>query len=339
LLSHLIKDDDYNGTTEASDIYPNKTSNKDDLEAKELARLKRELEAAKSKIAMMDQQLSHRSAKSTPASTPATDSGVGFDNADPWNRAGLPRSNYPIPAGTRDDLSDSGIAMMSNTNDSQHGVWLGDSPALMPLLNTPLDLAPQNAASQGWVGPPRPQYNNDRGLGAGFGLRDHGFQGPWQNSLRIETNDNMQFRGPPNNSPPEQAFLRGSLPSTRPSSAFGPGSSFGPYTGFNGYGPGMSGSTGYSPPITPLSMMQGPGPATYQPRPIGTPLSPTALEFSAGIMGGQQGPWNAQVTLPSHSGPYLLPQADQIYSPRPNLPPGTCLPWNLSTTAVSLTAA
>lgn len=48
-------------------------------------------------------------------------------------------------------------------------------------------------------------------------------------------------------------------------------------------------------PFQPMGMFQA-SPLTYQPRPIGTPLSPTAAEFN-NLTGPQAGPWNSAVSL------------------------------------------
>jgi len=262
-------------------------------------RLKQELQAARSKIAIMGQELSQQRSAGGPAGHNLPSPSELTCN-DPWiiGQAGL---EYPLSAGSRDDsMSDSGIAIM-NAIDRQHGgVWLEDSPALMPLLNAPVNLGIQQPIRSGWNAPPSSGFPSsmEGRFGGGFSLRPSGSQASWQNNQpRIDTSDNMRYRGPMTNSPPEQAYLRPSLPNTRPGSAFGTY----PYGGnsFNGYAMGMSGMsgnpTGYSPPVTPLSFQQSSmpqAPVVYQPRPIGTPLSPTALEFNAG---SQQAPWNAQV--------------------------------------------
>lgn len=265
-------------------------------------RLKQELQAARSKIAVMGQELSQQRSVGGPAGHNLP-SPVEMTCNDPWNsgQAGL---EYPLSAGSRDDsMSDSGIAIMTNAIDRRHGgVWLEDSPALMPLLNAPVNLGTQQPIRSGWNAPPSGFNSMEGRFGGGFPSRPPGGYSSWQtHQPRIETSDNMQYRGPSTNSPPEQSYMRPSLPHTRPGSAFG---SY-PY-GSNNFN--VFPTTGYSPPITPLSYQQ-PGmsqpPSAYQPRPIGTPLSPTAREFNACVMGGsnggQQAPWNAQVCRHSHA--------------------------------------
>lgn len=258
------------------------------VDTDEMFRLKQELQAARSKIAIMGQELSQqRSAGSSAGHNLSSPSEM---TNDPWmnGQSGL---EYPLSAGSRDDMSDSGIAMMSAIDRQHGGVWLDESPGLMPLLNAPVNLGTQQPARSGWNAPPSSGFpsSTEGRFGGGFPPRSSGGQASWQNNHpRLDTSDNMRYRGPMTNSPPEQAYLRPSLPNTRPTSAFG---SY-PYgsNNFNGYP--MGNATGYSPPITPLSFQQSQAPAVYQPRPIGTPLSPTALEFNAG---SQQAPWTTQV--------------------------------------------
>ena len=180
--------------------------------------------------------------------------------------------------------------------DRQHGgVWVGDSPPVMPLVNAPARLSTHRA---GWNAPPISGFPSTDGRFAGaFPPRSSGGQSStWQsNHPRLDTSDNMQYRGLLAASPSEQAYLKPSQLNARPGSAFG---SY-PYgsSNFIGHPLGMSANpaTSYSPPITPLNFQQSAmsqSSTVYQPRPIGTPLSPTALEFNAGE---QQAPWNAQV--------------------------------------------
>jgi len=268
------------------------------MDTDEMFRLKQELQAAKSKIAVMGQELSQQRSGGSAGHNLPSPSEMTFN--DPW-RNGQAGLEYPLSAGSRDDnMSDSGIAMMSAIDGQQGGVWLENSPALMPLMNAHINFGAQQPIRSGWNAPSSsafPSSSIEGRFGAGYPPRPSGGQVSWQNNHpRIDTSDNMRYRGTMANSPPEQAYLRPSLPNTRPGSAFG---SY-PYGGnnFNGYPMGISGNaTGYSPPITPLSFQQSTtsqAPAVYQPRPIGTRLSPTAIEFNTG---SQQAPWNAQVNL------------------------------------------
>ena len=95
-------------------------------------------------------------------------------------------------------------------------------------------------------------------------------------------------------------FRRNNGPFGRPGSALGHLQG-----GWTSYPPSVASSANVSPPMSPMSyhgMNAGQGSPPYQPRPIGTPLSPTAMEFSAEAMGSAgplvNNPWNSQVSAP-----------------------------------------
>ena len=128
-------------------------------------------------------------------------------------------------------------------------------------------------------------------------------------NLRVDTTRGMNGFGNDPGLAAEFATRRNNPPS-RPGSAFDPRMNF-----FGGYAPGMVpvDIRGVSPPATPMSIqsMTGnmyPPPMPYQPRPIGTRLSPTAAEFN-GEVGGN--PWNMQPPNES-AGPTYIPAVEPL---------------------------
>lgn len=128
-----------------------------------------------------------------------------------------------------------------------------------------------------------------------------------------------QYLGDPNQFQYGNGLRRYNNQSSRSGSSFNTARS----AGWGSYGTSgeMSPLTSVSPtswqPMGLFQAVQG-----YQPRPIGTPLSPTAAEFTAG---NGNGPWNTTVNRP-HSSDYGLKLIDQ--SNRPLLGRLMSLPWS-----------
>lgn len=159
-------------------------------------------------------------------------------------------------------------------------VWNGNNSR--PFNNAPVTSAgPAQVYGSNTVNAPVPRY------------------GPMP--LRVDTsravngynNDPAQFH------PPDFSMRRNNPPS-RPGSAFDPRMNF-----YNAFPVGATPSDirSVSPPATPLPFQaitgnMYPPHMPYQPRPIGTRLSPTAAEFHGEVV---TNPWNAQVSLPLSS--------------------------------------
>ncbi|KAK4975619.1 hypothetical protein LTR66_010943 [Elasticomyces elasticus] len=280
----------------ASDIYA--TSNDDDPEANEVLRLKKELEAAKAKIAIMDKELSQskidkHTLEQAVDSASEPDFGQGIQPAfglNPITRL----ESWPTAAHT-DSLSEvsGGVRVTETFNYAQPAInnaaaWAQAQAQRYRATPTPLMPSPA------FPGPP------------GYGR---------QSQLRVDTRGANQFH---NTEPSQVEFGYRRMPSmssislqSRPNSGFGvrPGAQ---WNSFNGTAP-PSDQMNISPPITPLpylnmqpqgmnvcmpqgnmNVMHGGSMPYNMQRPIGTRLSPMAAEFSVDGMGPASGPWNSQ---------------------------------------------
>lgn len=250
----------------------------------EVVRLKQELEAAQDRIALMDQELSQsRITKHTFEQAVGSPAEVNLREVTEQLMNKLqscpPRASA---AGFPDEArSEHNAACSPKTSDSFSNAW--NDPGLSTYGNVPMNESVQNTGP--W----------NAGMSQGQGPQMHCRYAPQPQrpaNLRLDT-----F-----NSSYDQGFAQGFRRTNGP---FGrPGSGMGHFQGsWNSYPASVASSTHGSPPMTPASfqaMNVGHGSAPYQPRPIGTPLSPTAVEFSSDPMGNAgplvANPWNTQVS-------------------------------------------
>jgi len=277
------------------------------LNVVEMMRLKQELDAAKDQIARQKQELDQtrimkhtlHQAIGSPSDTEVAVNGNSMvdihgtrqTTLSPSGRSGNPRQDVQWDA--RSAMSDT--PSLDNYNVAQN-IW---QSSFRPLSNGNLNTAvnPHYQSSGQIWGPPggRPWGNK---LMANNGpqmmmppqqqlLQQRTFSGP---ASPISATDFHQFQG--------GLPLRRSNTQTRATSLY-------PQVrdnGWDAYGGGIGSLDGMTMSMNPVAAgpYQNPGmfgaPMPYQPRPIGTPLSPTAAEFRAGSSAGN--PWNAAVSQP-----------------------------------------
>ncbi|KAH0541892.1 hypothetical protein FGG08_003697 [Glutinoglossum americanum] len=306
-----------------SAVYSNQgTTNDTHAEMAELLRLKQELIAAKTKIARMDQELSQtRIAKHTmdqilgpsseaesnangeiaelpgkiePDSVPPSSQALtGRPNS--WDMLDGPASRTQLGRGgtwvmVDDAQSDSSEALSAGGLHRGKGIWSNSSkPSLHLGLTAPTgqqyveaNTFAQDSARGTWFGrgAPQPQPVHS--------LPPRVFSGP---AMRTMGGDNGFVNGPSQFNVP-QPLHRPGTQNGRASTGFNHRSTtWAPYSGnINSAEHIMGGqhSNGYQPTGSYHI------PLPYQPRPIGTPLSPTAAEFQSGNPGSN--PWNPQVS-------------------------------------------
>ena len=296
--------------TDSFDITPNSEANEDEtvqLDAVELARLKQELNAAKDKIARQEQELSQtRVIKHTFDQAMGPPSEMDFHHsADVTEQtisslqSAFNASTRPFPDrqdawGVQDDArSDISDALSAGAYNRAHGIWANPAkPGYGIDLAAPLN--PQyNANAQQWgpeagrAWPNRPQVQVPAPLMLPRHQPQQGtYTGPptpvYGGDGRL-MNDFNQFQAP-------QGARRPNPQPNRMSVAYGQRN-----TSLGSYASNVSSGDGMSSNSTFQSMGAYQAPMGYQPRPIGTPLSPTAAEFSASHNGPT--PWNALVCL------------------------------------------
>lgn len=285
--------------------------------AAEMLRLRKELEAAKNKIARMDQELhATRITKSTLDQAMGTPSEADYNhykddvteqtisklqnalNASTRPNAGC-QDNWPSQEDTRSETSE---ALSAGAFNRGQGIW-GNGMRQGFALNV---TAPANqqypAPMNNWNNnSARPFYNGNMNLG----MNPQAFapvqtqQRPSSGHSRVDNfRGHNQFLNEPAHFPLDQGLRRGMNPPSRPGSAFEPR-----YNQWGSYPASIAsadGAGGLSPTLAPLTlsslgMYTQANPITYQPRPIGsmgTRLSPEAAEFSVDAM--TPTPWNAQ---------------------------------------------
>ena len=262
------------------------------IEASEMARLKKELDDAKDQIARQKQELDQtRVIKHT------------FDQA-----MGPPSD---VALSPRTDVTDSTNTFMTSGRplSTIQGHWRNEDGR----SDVSDVVGPFNAVPIAWSGPSRPSFNAALQPDSGWGQpgpRSWGQRG-LNNALSppglVSQQPPMQQR---NYSVPISPVSGGGSRSmndfgqfnqargygqmnnrdNRNASSYQRGNGWDAYTGGPSPMDGMN-LGGMSPDSTYQSL--GMYPSTYQPRPIGTPLSPTAAEFRAGQASAN--PWNSAV--------------------------------------------
>ena len=266
----------------------------------DMAQLQKELDAAKNKIAQQEQELT----KSRKQSAPAASKAEAMDRTITNLQSAFNASARVFGAyGNREDTTSDSSADLpagdfgrnANIWNNMNGTTVGAAPMAAP---TPANIW-DNAANRPFLtrsmAPPMaplmiPQQ-----------MQNRAFSGPSSPSSsgngRFSIDFN-QFHG-------AHAMRRTNTQSNRQSTFSGP--MFPPRGGaWDGL---TSGETSplmsvTSPAFSQMSMYS--TPMGYQPRPIGTPLSPTAAEFTSG---NTAGPWNSTVSTDSflsHLSPNLL---------------------------------
>ena len=280
--------------------YSNSDIKNDKLEKAEMARLKQELDAAKDQIARQKQELDqtrimkhtlHEAVgSSTETEIKAKENGVGRYQA-PTNSPGR-------NGGTRHDNHWEGRSVMSDgtsVNDfgpTQHVWGSSNRPAFNPGLPTSVNQQYQSIAPA-WGQPGARPWGN-RQMTANVQpiamptqqqmLQSRTFSGP---ASPVANNDYNSFQ---------------TGQGTRRSNTQNRAASFYPQTRDNTwdiFGGGIGSLDGMTIGVNPSTPYQTVGmfsaPLPYQPRPIGTPLSPEAAEFRAGQ--ASTTPWNTAVSL------------------------------------------
>lgn len=284
------------------------------VEAAELARLKKELDAAKNQIARQKQELDQtRVIKHTfdqamgPLSEKALSPGANAADAPnafvtssrPFASAHYEdaRSDGSEPAGSFNTISNiwsSGNRPGFNAGVQPESAWGQSGPrqwSQRGMGNVPASIMvpppQQSVQSRNYSMPVSPVRGNGRGM-----------------------NDFGQFNQ-------GRGFAHGMSQNNRNSSLLQRGNGWDVYAG--GPGPmddmnlsGMTTSLAYPPPSAIY-------PPAYQPRPIGTPLSPTASEFRAGGQASAN-PWNNAVSRGSPDLP--LSQMESLTLSQPPASPG-----------------
>lgn len=353
-IAHIDNDSSSNGSvqltpaTDSFDITAISEGNDDEtvqLEAAELARLKQELNVAKDKIARQEQELSQTrvikhtfdQAMGPPSEMDYHHSGDVTEHTISSLQSAFNASSRPLPDrqdawGVQDDTqSDISDALSAGAYNRAHGIWANPArPGYGIDLAAPINQQ-YNANTNHWAQeagrawPNRPQVHVPPPLLLPRQQPQHGtYTGPptpvYGGDGRLMSDFN-QFQ-------PPQGLRR---PNTQPN-RMGPGynqrnTSLGTYaSSVSSGGDGMSANTSFQ------SMGAYQGPVGYQPRPIGTPLSPTAAEFTASH--NAPTPWNSQVDYEAYSvlGLLLMPFR-LLLCPRRR----TFRRWSLSTIVVCWT--
>lgn len=313
-IAHIDYDTSSNGSipitpaTDTFDVTPSTESNEDgtvQLDAAEMLRLKQELNAANDKIARQEQELSQtRVIKHTldQAMGPPSEMDFHFKGEvteqtisnlqNAFNASTRPLADRQDSWGVQDDSrSDVSEALSAGAYNRSHGIWGNPTrPGLGLGLGSAIDQ----------------QYN------AGFNNWGQEAARPWPNRQQVQIpppimlqhhqQQQRAYSGPPtpaygnegrfmndfNQFQPAQGLRRSNTQTNRMGSTYNQrNNGRGSYASSVGSTDGLSSTSAYQP----MGMFQ--GPMAYQPRPIGTPLSPTAAEFTASH--SAPNPWNAPV--------------------------------------------
>ena len=306
--------DDFVNTPGTEDSVDDKTIH---LDAAEMLRLKKELDAANNKIARQEQELSQ-----TRATKPNFDQAQGkFDPIertignlqDSFNASSRPFGGRQGSFGPQDDAqSDISDALSAGAFNRAQNIWSKTSGNGL-VAGIPGQIGQQypinnNIWAQGpsrtWMNrplapalppimvPPQQPHRTYSGPTSPISIGS----GRFMNELN-------QFSG---------GLKRSNTQNSRSGSAYAPPRG----QGWDMYGSGNDGSSVLSTSPTssyqPMGMFQ--APMAYQPRPIGTPLSPTAAEFTTNS--GNVGPWNSAVNQS------LLPSISLLTLSQPPSSPG-----------------
>ena len=296
--------------TDVFDVTPATEENDEEdtikLDATEMLCLKRELDAARDKIARQEQELSQTrvikhtldQAMGPPSGADANVRGNVIErtigNLNGFNASSRPmmarQDNFVISDDARSDVSD---ALSAGTYNRTQNIWSSPArPGFQYGLPGLTEQSYQQPASNWGQAAARPwgTRNMTQGLPGLVAqqqlLQQRTFSGPPSpasgNGIGV-FNESNHYQG-------GQGLRRGNTQNNRTSSAFAQSRNNG-YDLFGGSVTSVDAMSSVSS-YQPMGMFQ--NPMTYQPRPIGTPLSPTAAEFTTGRMSAN--PWNAAVS-------------------------------------------
>ncbi|TVY84887.1 Meiotic coiled-coil protein [Lachnellula suecica] len=265
------------------------------VEDDEVFRLKQELEAAKGKIARMDQELAQSritkhtidqamgSASEADYPINAEAGGLHINMPQPINNAIRPQIQRDTSWAAQDDnRSDTSDALSANDFNRARSIWNNNG---RPMFNAQGPVPPPNFQPPEALAPN--QWMN-RGFGQPFVEAPMPFSGPPMNSFRDDrmamTPEPDLLMAPPGGRRNQVGgrYARGSFPYASSSSSYDgytPNSM--PFGSVGGMGGGVN-------PQMPMNNNMGGGGSMYggyQPQPIGTPLSPHAPEFNASASG------------------------------------------------------
>ena len=279
------------------------------LDPAEVIRLKKELDAAKDKIARQEQELSQtriikhtldQARTSTTSVIPQRISGAlerTNNNVQDTHSASARSGVRQEPFGNHDDArSDISDAVSAGASYRGQNMWQANTGSAynsgLPAPASQHFQPPNNIWAQGgraWGGRPMPPPLAPLMMPQQQSVQHRTYSGhtsPVSGGSRFGS-DFGQFQGAP-------GVRRSNTQSSRSSSNYTNTRN----NGWDAYGNSVDGSMGSmisanSSFQQPMGMYQ--APITYQPRPIGTPLSPTAAEFTAGSI--ISNPWNSIVRI------------------------------------------
>lgn len=299
--------------TDGFDVTPDTEDNDEEdtikLDATEMLRLKRELGAARDKIARQEQELSQtRVIKHSLGQALGPSSGVDANargnvtertvgNLNGFNASSRPmmarQDNFVVSDDARSDISE---ALSAGAYNRAQNIW--SSPA-RPGFQYGLSGLTEQSYQQ-----PAPNWGQAAARPWGTRNMTQGLPALVTQQQQLQQLQQRTFSGPPSpasgngggafNEPNHyqsgQGLRRANTQNNRTSSAFAQPRNNG-YDMFGGSVTStdvMSSVSSYQP----MGMFQ--NPMAYNPRPIGTPLSPTAAEFTASHLSAN--PWNAAVS-------------------------------------------
>lgn len=318
--------------TESFNVTPGTSDNDEEktiqLDPAEMIQLKKELDAAKDKIARQEEELSqtriikhtfdHAKDQTVDATTAHKRDSIDHTIANiqgAYHTSNRPMSLRQGSFGNYDDTrSDISDALSAGTFNRAQNIWsTNTNPGYNFGLSTTLNQHAQ-PPTQIWGQAGRPWGNRPMApalaplmMPQQQQVQHRTYSSPTSPSSSAPRlgNDFNQFLG-------GQGLRRSNTQNSRSGSAFIHNRN----PGWDTYGGNVDGSTiGVLNPASPFqSMGMFQAPLGYQPRPIGTPLSPTAAEFTAS--GITNNPWNASVSL-------------ELEIPQTNLTttPGTFVSW------------
>lgn len=296
--------DSFNETPDTEDSDEERTIK---LDPAEMLRLKKELDAAKDKIARQEQELSQaRNSK------PILDSTKGPNTApltaqksesidrtisnaqDAFNAVNRSYGARQELYGTHEDArSDNSDPLSAGAFNRAQGIWPtnpgpGYNAGIPNTLNQPFQQSTNiwGQGSRPWMNRPMapplaplmvPQHQQ---------MQHRAYSGPTSpvsGGSNHFGNDFNTFQG-------GQGLRRSNTQNSRTSASYTQGRN----NGWDTFGHGTDGSMMNMSPVSsfqPMGMFQ--APMSYQPRPIGTPLSPTAAEFTSN--NPVSNPWNSAV--------------------------------------------
>lgn len=242
----------------------------------EMERLKKELEAAKGKIAEMDEQLAQQRISHSLNSILQSPSEEHFDLSGP-SKAMFHHSSYLC----NEDMSDRSSHLSPHSTDASQGPWDDARPGPLPYLNAPFTQAPNKL---GW------NSNISASVWAIPDSRTHGVapSGTFPLGPQPQRPANLRLDGFGYGSNYNVSNVNAGYDSTYRRVNIGPsrpGSGLSLHNGFNSYPASSIASTPLrcSPPMTPAMNTVAPSQPSMSyghHHPIGTPLSPTASEFA-----------------------------------------------------------